>query len=565
MSSDEEFTNNDEQEFQREEVDDEDEYYEDEEDEEQEDEGKSRKKKKKKDLLQQFFDVEAEDDEEEDDEDEEDAEEGYDVVRDELEKSDRTSSHSHRKLFHHMEKEDDMREIADYYKKRYSKNYESSRFGQSDELSDAIIQQKLLPGFKDPNLWTVKCRIGEEKQTALLLMRKFNSYLNKADKQPLQIKSVIVKEGLKGFIYVEAYKQTHVKTAIEDIGNLKLGVWKQEMVPFKEMPDVLKVLKEIVKLKVGSWVRLKRTIYKDDLAQVEEVDMAQNQVTLRLVPRIDYTVKRGHLRDQREDESKKLGAVKRKIRPAQKLFDAEAVQAVGGIPSRDKLDDCWIFENNRYTAKGFLIKTFPLSVIISEGVKPTLSELQRFEVSPDAVDPDTAALLSKTALDKSHNFVPGDVVEVCQGELVHLTGRIIGIDGDKIRMMPDHEELKDPIEFVASELKKYFKVGEHVKVIGGRNEGETGLIVRVEDNTAIIISDLTMEEITVFQRFLQLCQSAASGVDSMGQFEWGDLVQIDAQTVGVIVRLEKEMFRVLTMNNKVNMLLKFFIFSAKQT
>jgi hypothetical protein len=50
--------------------------------------------------------------------------------------------------------------------------------------------------------------------------------------------------------------------------------------------------------------------------------------------------------------------------------------------------------------------------------------------------------LSKTALDKSHNFVPGDLVEVCQGELIHLTGVIIGIDGDKIRMMPNHEELK---------------------------------------------------------------------------------------------------------------------------
>jgi len=45
-------------------------------------------------------------------------------------------------------------------------------------------------------------------------------------------------------------------------------------------------------------------------------------------------------------------------------------------------------------------------------------------------------------LDKSHNFVSGDVVEVCCGELIHLTGVIIGIDGEKIRIMPNHEELK---------------------------------------------------------------------------------------------------------------------------
>lgn len=537
------------------------EYYDEEEyedEEEDEDSRKSKKRKKKKTIIQQFIDEEAEDDEEEEEEEEEDEpEEGYDQIRDELERAERDSSreiHNHRKLLNRMDKEDDMREIADYYKKRYSKNYETSRFGTSDQLSDTIIQQKLLPGFKDPNLWTVKCRMGEEKQTALLLMRKFNSFINKTDKQPLQIKSVIVKEGLKGFIYIESYKQTHVKTAIEDIGNLKLGIWKQEMVPFKEMPDVLRILKDVVKLKVGSWVRMKRTIYKDDLAQVEEVDTAQNTVTLKLVPRIDYSIKRGALRDpdqkDKEAAQNKLG-LKRKLRPAQKLFDPDAVRALGGQPIKDKHEDIWMFEGSKYTPKGFLVKSFPFSTVITEGVKPTLTELQRFEESPDGVDPETAALLSKTALDKTHNFIPTDVVEVCQGELIHLTGTIIGIDGDKVRMMPNHEELKEPIEFMASELRKHFKVGEHVKVIGGRNEGETGLIVRVEDNIAIILSDLTMEEITVFQRFLQLCQTTATGVDSMGHFEWGDLVQIDAQTVGVIVRLEKEMFRVLTMHNKV--------------
>lgn len=58
-------------------------------------------------------------------------------------------------------------------------------------------------------------------------------------------------------------------------------------------------------------------------------------------------------------------------------------------------------------------------------------------------------MLSKTALNKSHNFIPGDVVEVCQGELIRLNGVIIGIDGDKIRMMPNHEELKVSVHLSA--------------------------------------------------------------------------------------------------------------------
>ena len=47
--------------------------------------------------------------------------------------------------------------------------------------------------------------------------------------QPIQIKSVIAKEGLKGYIYIEAFKQTHVKQAIDGVGNLRLGQWKQQV------------------------------------------------------------------------------------------------------------------------------------------------------------------------------------------------------------------------------------------------------------------------------------------------------------------------------------------------
>ena len=47
--------------------------------------------------------------------------------------------------------------------------------------------------------------------------------------QPLQIKSVVAKEGLKGYIYIEAFKQTHVKQAIEGIGSLTMGLYKQQV------------------------------------------------------------------------------------------------------------------------------------------------------------------------------------------------------------------------------------------------------------------------------------------------------------------------------------------------
>ena len=56
--------------------------------------------------------------------------------------------------------------------------------------------------------------------------------------------------------------------AIEGIGNLRLGRWNQQMVPIREMTDVMKVVREIQTVKRGQWVRLRRTVYRDDVAQV---------------------------------------------------------------------------------------------------------------------------------------------------------------------------------------------------------------------------------------------------------------------------------------------------------
>jgi len=69
--------------------------------------------------------------------------------------------------------------------------------------------------------------MGEEKVTALALMRKFIAY--QFTDEPLLIKSVVVKEGLRGYIYVEAFKQTHVKQAITGIGSLRIGLYQQQV------------------------------------------------------------------------------------------------------------------------------------------------------------------------------------------------------------------------------------------------------------------------------------------------------------------------------------------------
>ena len=67
--------------------------------------------------------------------------------------------------------------------------------------------------------------------------------------------------------------------AIEGIGNLAMGKWQQMMVPIHEMTDVLRVVKDTAStsLKQGSWVRIKRGIYKDDIAQVRVAQVGEDE------------------------------------------------------------------------------------------------------------------------------------------------------------------------------------------------------------------------------------------------------------------------------------------------
>ncbi|KAI0986284.1 hypothetical protein GJ496_008007, partial [Pomphorhynchus laevis] len=503
---------------------------------------KRSKNRRAGDYVKQFLVEEAEVDDDGDDE-EEDAEEGFrDIIeKEDIERGPTARDIEQRRRLEHLLTSQQEEEIEEYYRQKYDRHSSQTAFQyeQGDEIADDISQQQLLPNIRDPNLWSIKCKIGEEKATALFLMRKFISLQTSAN--PLQIKSVVVKDGTKGYIYIEAYKRAHVKQAIQNIDSLKRGQYKQEMVSLREMTDVLKVVKEADDVAPDSWVRLRRGIYKDDLALVISADTIQNTITLKLIPRIDYQKKRGIFKTA---EDKVPIQNKRRMtmfkRPPAKLFDIDAIRAVGGDPSVE--NEYITFEGNTYTRDGFLVKSFPINKVVMTGVTPSLQELEKFEVSTGNKDLDVDnVLIGRLAHSgvQAQSFAPGDVVEVKDGELAHLLGTVTCITDDRVHIITKHDDLKEPLEFAADELFKYFKEGDHVKVISGQHEGETGIVIRAQSNDqiAIVLSDLTMQEMKVLYRHIQRCADVATGVDAYGQFEWGNMVLIDPKTVGHLSRL----------------------------
>ncbi|KRY37160.1 Transcription elongation factor SPT5 [Trichinella spiralis] len=511
--------------------DDDDEEYDDEEEDEQ-------PKKKRFGAAREFFLDEVEVD---DDDEEELPEEGMEDEAREAEEA-LAAARLYERRRHRAQIWKDMTEdeINQYFKNKYSRSYNTSA-SIDESIYDDITQKGLLPCASDPNLWYIKCRIGEEKTTGMLLMRKFLAYQN--TENPLLIKSIIVKEGLKGMIYIEAYKMPHVMRAIEGVSTLYKN--NVRMVPIKETPDVFKVIKDTSALKPGVFVRVKRSVYKDDIAQiftsaiaiaerccdkldkkvlVDWVDLSQKSIHLKLIPRIDYTRMRGAMRSAGETDAPK----KRKARPPAKLFDLDAVRAIGGEVGKD--GEFYVFEGNRYSRQGFLYKSMAISAVEANNVKPIANTLVR---------------------EQHGQFVTGDVVEVVEGELSNLRGKVTSVDGDTIHVQTAIPELKGTLKFNAHELRKHFVVGDHVKVISGRYEGDTGLIVSVSSNYVILMTDLSMSEIQVLPKDVQLCRDVSTGVHSSGTFQYHDLVMIDAETVGVIVQMEREYLHVLNQNGKV--------------
>ena len=89
----------------------------------------------------------------------------------------------------------------------------------------------------------------------------------------------------------------------------------------------------------------------------------------------------------------------------------------------------------------------------------------------------------------------GDNVEVVNNAMAGLQGKVTKKDGIMVTVQPKMEGFNEPMTFKIDELKKYFNVGDHVKVTSGTFDGETGVVVRCEDNIVILISDINMTEV----------------------------------------------------------------------
>jgi transcription elongation factor SPT5 len=373
----------------------------DEDDDAEEAEAPARKKGRVRNaFIQDEVDVEDEEDEDDDDE------EGLDA--DEYEQDDgaenvdqRSAERMNRSLDAQRRKEEDAK-LREQVKQRYE-GEGASRVAYAEDAEDEGGRFKELPdAVTDPKLWLIKCKPNAEKMLVISLMQKYLDSMH--TEKPLQIKSAMCTD-VKGYIYLEAFKEIHVREATQGLNNL---FYRIAQVPNNEMTDVMRVrvAEKRKPLQRNMWVRMKRNDdYKDDLAQVIDVDLDGVRATVRLIPRLRIHLTRGN-EDEEADTSR--------MRPPAKLFKPEEIESYGGEVNYTVQAGKKRFNYDGLSFEdGLLIKGLAVrNLRWGDDIVPSIAELERFKAGLGAgAEAELLAAINPAQLHKE-TFKPGDVVKV---------------------------------------------------------------------------------------------------------------------------------------------------------
>lgn len=251
---------------------------------------------------------------------------------------------------------------------------------EEEEVVEMRPQASLLPTPRSPLLFLVRCLNGKEREICQRLGAKigFDGVI-----------SVVHKEGLRGYFYVEAYR----KQSIDDFLAGVRGVYRNRMsvVPLREMVEAVSQEKEFV---ISEYARVRNGKYAGDIVRVGQTH--EHTVEIIALPRINGVRKKFDPREHR-------GAI---------------VAKDGGF-----------YFNRDFYCDGYLHKT-------------VLKKSLDFDAEP--------AFADLRGLGVTRSFGADDTVAVARGELRSLIGRVLRVDGTTALIAADGTEyevaLKDLVK-----------------------------------------------------------------------------------------------------------------------
>lgn len=530
---------------------------EEEDDEDDEDDAPSKRKRRR---ANQFVDIEAEVDDEEEEELDEDDEEA-ELLREQFIADDRvetadgrptrpeehTDDRLHRQFDQRRQEAEDQdaEQLAETLKQRYRKTHTVYR---GDTNASGTVSQKLLmPSINDPAIYAIRCTPGREKELVRKLFEKKRT-LSRGN-NPLDILTVFQRDSFKGYIYIEAKKPEAIERALA--GMVNIYAKQRLLVPVREYPDLLKQVKSSdVELVPGIYVRVSRGKYKGDLAIVDNLSENGLDVRCKIVPRLDY--------GKNDDVDKDGRRIRLKVRPLPRLFsDQEARMYDGDHLQPGRGPRSYVYRGDEYM-EGFLFKDLKLQYIQTKDVHPRLEELDLFQTGNDEEDGlDLAAIAASLKGEKGPvaAFQPGDKVQIRRGEQAKVVGKVVTTSLNEVTMLVtdsgDPKFANQQLTVPGTDLRKVFAAGDHVKVVEGKHTDETGLVIKTDGDLVVFLSDQTRQDVRVFANYLIKATDASLNTDgASSKYELRDLVELNALTVGIIVKADRGLFGVIAADGR---------------
>ncbi|KAJ2557238.1 transcription elongation factor spt5, partial [Coemansia sp. RSA 1933] len=431
--------------------------------------------------------------------------------------------------------------------------------------SEWVPQRLIIPDINAPHLWMARCLHGKERDASLAAARRVLE--RGAVDRFRNVFSVFCRDGLPGYLYVEAKSQADVQAVLDGIP----GVFAHRLtlVPIGDMVDVVKVKAHVAKINPGAWVRVRRGNYAGDLAQVVSVIESSDAVEVRMLPRLDYG-----------GETRAGG---KGTRAPQRLFSVEDAQRADPRSLSSRQNEI-LWKGDRFI-NGYLHKDIRAASLQTENVGPTLEEIAKFAAGEAGEDGDEqaaiAALASQAAaasmgggggtadaLEEANglsaaDLTPGELVEVVEGDLAGVSGVVRSIENNNVvRVTPEMGGLVrgargGAMSFPARHLRKRFSVGDHVKVLNGRHRNETGMVLEVADSVVTVHTDIGRSQIRVLTKDLRVSSdvstatTGATGHGAIVGLDIHDLVHLEGKQMGIVLKADRDSLTVLDDHNNM--------------
>lgn len=440
-----------------------------------------------------------------------------------------------------MMNDDEIEEYAQNLDKKYANDFE--------HLQEADIGAvNIFPSLSDPFLWLVKCKLGSEREACICLMNKYLAL--KKQGKPLNIISATISDKVQGHLYVEAFKEVHVRDAIK---GLRL-IYQREIVRIRneETARVFEIDKASkISIKKGQWVRINTGLYASDYAKVVGEDDSKAGCYLKIIPRLNI---------DNGEEAKADGnrrAPKIPVRPPQKFFNKDEVNDVSEKFNSifNKPMQYW---NRNYYRKGFLFKYFNFKSLDIENIVPPRNVLDKFlrtddddahsnSQGSDDEDPLKEVENWKKLAAESLSLTKGDKIKVISGDLKNLTGSVVSVNKNVVKMQPDHKDIPQMLDLDIKMVAKHFESGDHIYVVEGEHESEKGIITKVSGNKCIVFSDIRKREFIAYLNNCKLSSQVAECVTTNIEHDYNvyDLIVTNKRQAGVVLSIEKDNLKII--------------------